>query len=238
MEDPCDVTVTYRDGTSEVHRYVTGDRVRELEELAFTDPSVVSTKAVTSAVRPHPEFIDFHRDLDRLLEQVKYAAAEEHTGKPLAALGLAAYARERLADRFGILVAASRLGSASWEAIGRELGLSKQTAYNRYAHLDPDRWDGTSERCGAADQLLGDRDACEGDIDAARVMESYEIPTEEQRRTYGVTACVRHGARLYAQIGTYARVYPTGGPDDPRRAALEIYHRAQEINAKTKGQAA
>lgn len=238
-EEPCDITVHYDDGTSEVHRCVTGDRVRELEELAFTATNVVSTESKPSTINPHPEFIDFHRELNSLVELVEYAGDPQRTGMPLAALGLAAHAQDRLADLLGGLVGAARLGGASWEAIGRELKLSKQTAYNRFVSFDPTRWDGTSERCQAADQLPGDTDPCEGDMDAAKVMQSYKIPNEEQKQAFGVTACVRHGAKLYAQIGTYARVYPTGGPDDPRRAALEIYHRAQEIKDKaTKGQAA
>lgn len=239
-EEPCDITVHYDDGTSEVHRYVTGERVLELENLAFTAANVVSTDSKPSAAdRPHLEFIDFHRTLAELVELVESAGDVQRTGKPLAALGLATHARDRLADLFGGLVGAARLGGASWEAIGRELGLSKQTAYNRFVGCDPTRWDGTSERCGAAGQLLGDTDPCEGPMDAAKVMESYDVPTPEQRETFGVLACVNHGAKLYAQIGTYARVYPTKGPDDPSHAALEIYHRAQEIKAKTtKGQAA
>lgn len=43
MDEPCDITVTYRGGKTEVHENVTGDRVRELQDLAFTDPNVVVT---------------------------------------------------------------------------------------------------------------------------------------------------------------------------------------------------
>lgn len=48
MDEPCDITVTYRGGRTEVHENVTGDRVRELEDLAFTDPGVVLTKSTTA----------------------------------------------------------------------------------------------------------------------------------------------------------------------------------------------
>jgi hypothetical protein len=239
-EEPCDIAVHYDDGTSEVYRRVTGDRVRELENLAFTAANVVSTESKTSAARPHPEFIDFHRELDQLVELVESAGDAQRTGQPLAALGLAAHARDLLADRFGGLVGAARLGGASWEAIGRELGLSKQTAYNRFVSCDPTRWDGTSPRCAAAGLLAGDTDLCEGDQEAVKVFESSRPVPEQAKAPGGTLACVRHGAKLYARIDpSRSLVYPVGGPNRPEQPAIEVYTRAQEIRTKaTKGQAA
>jgi hypothetical protein len=230
VEEICDVTVHYQDGSREVHRRVTGERVRELEELAFTDPNVVRTESKTSEARPHAKCLTFHNDLDALVEQVKLAAHPDSLAEPLTALGLAAYARERLADLFGDLVGSARLGGASWEAIGRELGLSKQTAYNRFVGCDPTRWDGTSARCQAAEQLPGDTDPCEGDPEAVKIFESSRPIPEQAAAPGGTLACVRHGAKLYARIDpSRSLVYPVGGPNRPGQCAITVYKRAQEI---------
>jgi hypothetical protein len=230
QEGPVDVTVRYEDGTVEVHRRVTGGRVLELEELAFTDPNVVSTETKPSAPRPHAKCLTFHNDLDDLVEQVRLAAHPDSLAEPLTALGLAAYARERMADLFGDLVGAARLGGASWEAIGRELGLSKQTAFNQFRAFDPTRWDGTSPRCQAAEQLPGDTDPCEGDMEAVKIFESSRPIPEQAKAPGGTLACVRHGAKLYARIHpSRSLVYPVGGPNRPGQCAITVYKRAQEI---------
>jgi hypothetical protein len=234
VQEPCDVTVHYRDGSSEVHRNVTGERVRELEELAFTDPNVAHTESKTREARPHAKCLSFHNDLDDLIEQVKRAAHPDSLAEPLTALGLAAYARERLADLFGDLVGSARLGGASWEAIGRELGLSKQTAYNRFVGCDPTRWDGTSPRCAAAGLLPHDVEPCEGDQEAVKVFEASRPIPEQAKAPGGTLACVRHGAKLYALIDpSRSLVYPVGGPNRPDRAAIAVYTRAQEIRKET-----
>ncbi|HZP54438.1 hypothetical protein, partial [Actinocrinis sp.] len=106
MERPCDITVTYQDGTRVVHRYVTGERVRELENLPFADPKVVSAESTDSEPRPHGEYFDFHRAVDDLIEQVRDAADPGYLKEPLPALGLAAYVRARFADELGGLVRA------------------------------------------------------------------------------------------------------------------------------------
>lgn len=150
---------------------------------------------------------------------------------PLSALGLTQRSVAELEFELRRRVVKAREDGASWTQVGAELGVSKQTAHNRYSAIDPLRWDGASPRCAAAGLLPGDTEACEGDQDAAWVLDSVRIPSDEQKRRDGVLSCVRHGAQLYARY-LHARVYPTGGPDDPRRAALEIYHRAQGIKAK------
>lgn len=153
------------------------------------------------------------------------------TDGPLVALHLTHKAVGELEAELQTRVAGARMGNASWTQVGNELGISRQTAFARYASIDPKRWDGTSPRCAAADLLNGDTEPCEGDQDAAWVLDSVNIPSEDQKRRDGILACVHHGSQLYARYA-YARVYPTGGPDDPRRAALEIYHRAQVIKDK------
>lgn len=234
MDNPSDVTVHYRDGRSEVHRHVTGERVRELEELAFTDPEVASTSSADSAARPHAKCVSFHNDLDELIEHVKRAAHPDSLAEPLTALGLAAHARARLADELGPLVGAARLGGASWEAIGRELGLSKQTAFNQFRAFDPTRWDGTSPRCQAANALPGDTDPCEGDMEAVKVFESSRPIPEQAKAPGGTLACVRHGAKLYARIDpSRSLVYPVGGPNRPDQSAIAVYTRAQQIRKET-----
>jgi hypothetical protein len=150
---------------------------------------------------------------------------------PLAALGLTRRSADELTAELRTRVYAALVNGATWERIGGELGVSRQTAFSRYKHLDPRRWDGAAPRCAAAGLLDGNAEACEGDQDAAWVLDSVRIPTDEQKRRDGVLACVRHGAELYAGY-LHARVYPTGGPDDPRKAALEIYHRAQGIKTR------
>lgn len=167
------------------------------------------------------------------------AVREMAAADPLAALSAMLTMGNELELRTAMAVGAARQAGHTWDEIGKALRVTRQAAQKRYGATDPTRWDGTSERCQAAGRITGDTDLCEGSMDAAWVMESAEIPSDEEKRARGTLACVHHGAKLYAQIGQYARVYPTGGPDDPRRAALEIYHRAQDIRAKaSKGRAA
>lgn len=149
----------------------------------------------------------------------------------LAVLGVTHRMLAELESQLRHRVISARADGATWAAVGAELGVSRQTAHARFTSIDPRRWDGTSPRCAAAGLLDGDAEICEGDQDAAWVLDSVRIPTDEQKRRDGVLSCVRHGAQLYARYA-HARVYPTGGPDDPRLAALEIYHRAQDIKAK------
>lgn len=167
------------------------------------------------------------------------AVRELAVSDPIASLGAMSTMGGELELRTAMAVGAAREAGHTWDEIGKALRVTRQAAQKRYGSIDPTRWDGTSERCQAAGRITGDTDLCEGSMDAAWVMESAEIPSDEEKRARGTLACVHHGAKLYAQIGQYARVYPTGGPDDPRRAALEIYHRAQDIRAKaSKGRAA
>lgn len=167
------------------------------------------------------------------------AVRELAVSDPIAALDALSTMGSELELRTAMAVGAARQAGHTWDEIGKRLRVTRQAAQKRYGSIDPTRWDGTSERCQAAGRITGDTDLCEGSMDAAWVMESREIPSDEEKRERGTLACVHHGAKLYAQIGQYARVYPTGGPDDPRRAALEIYHRAQDIRAKaSKGRAA
>jgi hypothetical protein len=125
-------------------------------------------------------------------------------------------------------VKAARLAGRSWSEIGEATGVSKQTAHNRYSRFDPLRWDCVSPRCEAAGALYRDMDVCEGDQNAVRVWDSERPVDDDQREIGGTGACVRHGAKLYAQL-RYARVYPVGGPDRPDHPALEVYHRAQAL---------
>jgi hypothetical protein len=126
-------------------------------------------------------------------------------------------------------VKAARVAGRSWAEIGEAVGVSKQTAHNRFARIDPMRWDGVSPRCAAAAEVYRDTDPCEGDQEAVRVWDSERIPDETERYAGGTLACVHHGARLYARL-RYARVYPAtpGREDTP---ALEVYHRAQNLKA-------
>jgi hypothetical protein len=125
-----------------------------------------------------------------------------------------------------LAVKAARLAGRSWSEIGEAAGVSKQTAHNRYSRFDPLRWDCVSPRCEAAGALYRDMDVCEGDQNAVRVWDSERPVDDGQREIGGTGACVRHGAKLYAQL-RFARVYPVGGPDRPDHPALEVYHRAQ-----------
>jgi hypothetical protein len=125
-------------------------------------------------------------------------------------------------------VKAARLAGRSWSEIGEATGVSKQTAHNRYSRFDPLRWDCVSPRCEAAAALYRDMDVCEGDQNAVRVWDSERPVDDDQREIGGTGACVRHGAKLYAQL-RHARVYPVGGPDRPDHPALEVYHRAQAL---------
>lgn len=52
----------------------------------------------------------------------------------LARLGNATH--QAIAYRLELEVAANRAAGASWSAIGRQLGMSKQAAHKRYGHLD------------------------------------------------------------------------------------------------------
>jgi len=112
-------------------------------------------------------------------------------------------------------VADARRAGLSWSEIAEPLAVTKAAAYEKYVAIDPTRWDGKAERCGAAHRE--DYTLCEGDPEAV------EIVLESGDR---VLACVHHGARFYASV-TRPRVYPVGGPDGPHAgAALEVYHRA------------
>jgi len=130
-------------------------------------------------------------------------------------------------------VKAARLAGRSWSEIGEAVGVSKQTAHNRYSRFDPLRWDCVSPRCEAAGLLYRDLDVCEGDQNAVRIWDSERIPDEVEREIGGTGACVRHGSRLYAQL-RHARVYPVGGPDRDDHPALEVYHRAQALKESTR----
>jgi hypothetical protein len=135
---------------------------------------------------------------------------------PLHALEVLREVRTVLDARTSEAVAAARRAGLSWEKLAEPLGVTRAAAYEKYRAVDPMRWDGTSERCGAAHPK--DMTLCEGDPGAVEI---------ELRDRSKVLACVHHGARMYASAQD-ARVRPVGGPDGNHAgAALEVYHRAQ-----------
>lgn len=69
------------------------------------------------------------------------------------------------------------------------------------------------DRCAAAHPE--DRSACEGPLDAVRVVDQAGA---------AVSGCVRHGAALLASLDG-GRVYP----DSVQGAAIETYKRAQDL---------
>lgn len=81
------------------------------------------------------------------------------------------------------------------------------------------------QRCEAA-ALLSLTTPCEGDEDAALLIDQAIEPSERQRQARGILGCVSHGAQLYTQMH-HARVYSNG--DAHSGAAMEVYRRAQDI---------
>lgn len=82
-------------------------------------------------------------------------------------------------------------------------------------------------RCHAA-RLLEDDEPCEGNVDAVRLFRGYRIPSDEEKRSEGLLACVLHGGRYYA--GGSTRVYPNGGNGGPNSGkAIEVYQRGEAI---------
>jgi hypothetical protein len=135
---------------------------------------------------------------------------------PRHALEVLREVRTVLDARTSEAVGAARRAGLSWEKVAEPLGVSRAAAYEKYRAMDPMRWDGKSERCGAAHPK--DMTLCEGDPGAVEI---------ELRDRSKVLACVHHGSRMYASAQD-ARVRPVGGPDGNHAgAALEVYHRAQ-----------
>ena len=69
------------------------------------------------------------REVRRLLDRLVGNAASSHADRAAAALALAA-AADRLAREE--VIAARRIDSATWQAIGDALGVSRQTAHERF----------------------------------------------------------------------------------------------------------
>jgi hypothetical protein len=180
--------------------------------------------------RQVPTYTAAYDAAEKLVRELEEIADVDRGSAPLAALKVARDVASQLSGQVTAeLVRSARRDGASWADVGASLGISKQAAQQRFSAAE--RWDGISARCQVASrELAGDTDLCEGPMDAVWVLGSNETPSEEQKRTFGLLGCVHHGAKLYARIGTHARVYPNG--DEHGNAALEVYHRAQGIKPK------